>query len=448
MSDEDEVHLKKILGVKPGIYLAWLYSAILLVVCFFLFFFPGITRPGSMVTVTTEPEGAAFRVNDVYMGTSPCRVFVPEGRHTVELVLPGFTPVTKTETISSSLFGSLFFPRRHYIEGTLNAPLPVPVLAGEASDFAAWSFAGEPTAAWQIPLSLSNGAYLTGASAKDPKIRSEMNEIIKAAGRFGVTKAGLRDLIRAKALIDNGGIASSPISLLRSTGDIISWLQERPGASQWLAETIPGGAEISGSAWYMEQLMAGEALYEQETLAPFPAERLSLGPLSFDFLNGGTLAASNPFPRIVHLGGFWMSETEANPPDPGGITWDDAAAYCTRLSGLLPSSMQDWEVRLPTEAEWEYAAKSAWNWNSSPFTGLSDGLWEWCADPYVHLPFLPASGEAVEAVSSPERPVRGGAPANEVSAGFDTRSSLPPSTVSPFVSFRPVIALKNTAGAR
>jgi hypothetical protein len=495
LESEDQVRLKPILGLKPGIYLAVIYAAVLLVILFFMLIYPGIVRSGSVIILKTEPVGAALRVDGVYRGTAPENVFISKGVHVLELILPGFITERIECEIPGRLFASVLFPRRYPLEVTLTTADPEAVFITAARDYADWTFGGEPTAVWQVPLSLSEGAYRAGG--RQPE------ELLKASARFAVTGAALRDLIRAKTITDNGGLPPSPLSLTRSATDIMSFLSENPGGAVWLAETLPpeSAALVTSSSWYQKQLALSAAIGVQESLAPPPgsepaaslvppARRLSVGGLSFTGMAGGTLVQGEPFPFTVPIRGFMISENEvpasvftdfleANPQwrpdqrealaseelvtgnylvDDGSavgrtddisvtsISWYAAQAFCGWLGEQLPSSMNAYELRLPTEAEWEYAAKSVRRWKASgdaaEIRNMEDGAWEWCYDPYAPLAFIDAPG-AVTAIGSPERAVRGGSRLN--SAGSitpETRASLPPAFCSPFVSFRVVIAEK------
>ncbi|GHV15220.1 hypothetical protein FACS189491_12120 [Spirochaetia bacterium] len=169
MNEEDEVHLKPFLGLRPGIWLSIIYSAAILLILFFVLMYPGLSRPGSVVSVKAEPRGAAVRLDGVYMGTAPCEFFVPQGNHTLEIVLPGFESRKIERLIPGRIFFSLIFPRRISLTETLAANNPIGVLRDSAADYAAWTFAGEPTPSYQIPLSLSEGAYRIGPSLANPR---------------------------------------------------------------------------------------------------------------------------------------------------------------------------------------------------------------------------------------------------------------------------------------
>ncbi|MDR1898563.1 MAG: SUMF1/EgtB/PvdO family nonheme iron enzyme [Treponema sp.] len=464
-AEEDRVRLRPLFGVKPGHYLAVLYSLVLLLILFFVLWYPGLARPGSVAQVRSEPSGAAFRVDGVYRGTTPCDVFVPRGRHRLELSLPRFETLQWEAEFRGRVFGSRFLPLSHPVEGTLRAADPAAALALSAAEYAAWSFAGEPTAAWQIPQSLSEGAYRTGPQLEDGAGRDAAEGILMAAARFAVTRAALRDLSRAKFLADNGGRSPSPAGLYRSASDMLRYLSENPGFAETLAGLLPEDAvpALVESAWYRAAAAdgplpggtdAGGGGTESMPAAgvSMPAA-LRLGDINFvplpgkdgsaPFLIAAIEAPAAMFEQFVRERPQWGRDRLPDLIDKGlvngdylrpsegrtAVSWYAAAAFCDWLGESLPPSMAGWELRLPFEAEWEYAAVF--------LPGMTGGAWEWCAEPFAPLNFLPAPPEAVDAVGSPQRPVRGGA----VDPG--TRASLPPELCSPFVSFRPVIALRN-----
>jgi len=494
----DQVRLKPVFGVRPGVYLAWIYAAVLLAILFFVLVFPGMRRLGSVVVFSSEPSGAAIRVDGVYAGTSPARFFVPAGSRSVEVVLPGFEPAFSQHVIPRRVFGSWIFPRRYALSVTLFTDDPIGVLAMSAAEYAQWSFGGEATAAWQVPRTLSEGVYRIGAVAAG----EEAAEIIAASARFADTRVGLRELVRAKTLADGGGNSPSPAALARSVADILAFLDANPAGAQWLAGTLPANAAeaVTSSEWYRRRHAEIGRMVAGQSLAPNPAGvvpqdvglpvgQIRVGGLLFMGLGGGTLVQGEPFPHEVPVEPFLVS-TEQVPPSvfadfveanprwsranletlereglvtgdyladfgllaPGwgwtgtgiyAVSWFAARAFCEWLTGLLPDFLSGWEVRLPTEAQWEFAAKSARLWDN--FNGVfvpNGGSWEWTDDPFSPLPFFPAPERAVD---SPERSVRGGSWLSDAGVtGVETRAFLPPATSSPFVSFRPIIARKNT----
>ena len=192
--------------------------------------------------------------------------------------------------------------------------------------------------------------------------------------------------------------------------------------------------------------------------------------------------------NVVLDKGFFMSETECtqeqlemvmedNPSTQKGadkpvenISWDDAVEFCKKLTdrqrreGLLP---EGWAWRLPTEAEWEYAARAgnvggsngdllseAWyTANALGSThvvkskrankwGLYDMLgnvWEWCSDWYgdyprttVVDPLGPKTGHF--------RVVRGSSFNDSASLTRFAYRMRNPVSGSPSVGFRPVLS--------
>jgi len=457
---EDAIRLKPILGMRPGVYLAVIYSFILLLIIFFLLIFPGLLNPASQLTAKTQPAGAAVRVNDVYMGVSGSRIFLPNGTYTIEAVMPGFEKQAAVHSIKGRIFGSLFFPRREEIEFSLKTANPQAALALYAADFSEWTFGGEPTSTWQVPLSLSEGAYRLGPYAD----KDELNEILKAASRFANTRSALRDLIRAKALLDNLGNAPSPSALLSSISGFIAFLSENPGSAQWILSLLPANspaaAAIESSLWF------SSSSYSPAAILSGSVTRIEIAGLSFLNIPQAVIEtsgnpASNQNPVKInefyisdsavsqimfndfleenpqwkdHHTNYYPQELSLNPMENKdavtGVTWYAANAFCKWLSGFLPPSLADMEVRLPTENEWSAA--------SEVISGMRNPGWVWCDDPYAPLTFITAKPEAIEAVGSPEKSLRG----RQSYTSTETRAFLPPGSSSPFVTFRPVIAEK------
>jgi hypothetical protein len=502
MLPEDRVVLKPFRGIRPGLYLALLYSLGILLILYLILLHPGLVKPGTVFTVDSEPRGAAVRVDGVYLISTPGEVFIPRGSHEVEMVLPGFEPYRETVRAGGRLFGSLLVPRRGSLDGTLRSPDLPGAFAREAADYAAWSFAGEATAVYQVPRSLSEGAYRT-AFAAGAEDRQSLEAALAAGARFAQTRAGLRDLVRAAYLLDQGGLAPSPLALAGSAGKILAGLSGIPGAAAWLAETLPpeSAARVKASPWYAAGEEAAAALRAGEGRLPGPGGRLSLKSLRFREIPGGAFVSGGIFPRERIVEDFFIAETGTGlslweeflrevpawgpdraaalaeeelagpgylaggeggygPPGPvSGVSWHAARAFCQWLSAALPPGREGWEVRLPLEAEWEYAARVLAGAGPGEEAGEGSlygesGYWEWCEDPFAPLDFFPAGESAgaaagagaVQSIGSPERPVRGGSWINPPgSAGPGVRASLPPSSASPFVSFRPVIARRRGA---
>jgi len=440
---DDKVELKPLLGMRPGIYLTILYSIILLIGLFFLLIFPGLKNPGAILQLKTEPDGAAIRVDGIYMGTSmnvyAQEIFVPKGSHTLQAVLPGFESESSDVQIPGRVFGSLFFPLRYPVEFTLKPNNSQSAFALAAADFASWSFGGEPTSAWQIPLSLSEGAYRAGPYADDKDA-----QILTAAARFAVTRAALRDLIRAKMLLDNNGLSPSPASLAVSVSDILAFLSENPESAEWLASLLPpeSAAVIKASAWYKNMLSA-EKKNIQNTNRPASARSVYFG---LNFIGNTksniseTVVPQYLYQSFLNENPKWKDEQDklfsqetSGAGEITGVSWNAAQAFCQWLTGRLPPQMAAYEARLPTEAELEYA-------EAAGILIKSKAGWEWCADPFAPLKFIKAPREAVIAAGSPERTLY-----NLQAAGTqENRTSLPPGFSSPFVTFRLVIAEKNS----
>jgi formylglycine-generating enzyme len=139
-------------------------------------------------------------------------------------------------------------------------------------------------------------------------------------------------------------------------------------------------------------------------VSPF---RLARAPVTREDYQSFLDASGHPAPP------FWGEPAFAHSRTPAvGPSWDDAVAFCD-----WASEHEGFEVRLPSEAEWECAARSGWDdwsvqypWGNEPpeslpdysrrwlqgpepvdaypslhplgFLGLGENVHEWCADWY------------------------------------------------------------------
>ncbi|MDR2446181.1 MAG: SUMF1/EgtB/PvdO family nonheme iron enzyme [Treponema sp.] len=476
---EDRVHLKPLFGVRPGVYLAGLYGVVILIILFFVLLYPGLKNPGGLLIVTTKPEGAAIWVDGVYQAASPATVFVPQGRRRVSVSLPSFTEWREEIDVTGRAFASLLFPKKTLIAVTLETPDPAAVLNEGAAEYAMWSFAGEPTAIYQIPLSLSEAAYRAAfATQGNAAALSAMNQTLEAASRFTSTAAGARDLIRSKYLVDNTGLSPSPLTLISSAQDTLSFLSKNPDSAAALASLVPPelASVVTDSAWYKKRMANGNAARNvTQTLSAdngvvakttttvgttavngalfyaIPKGTLSQGNRVFT-IEAFSIAAADVSPSsweaFLAANPEWKKENIANLVSQGfatedyleenaetasvtGVSWYAAKAYCAWLSTFLEDA--DYEARLPYEQEWEYAAVNDLLHTAQP----ADDPAVWCEDHFAPLNAISAKSESIAAVGSPERSVRGGKYMK-----LESRGSLPPDFCAPFVSFRPVIAKK------
>lgn len=190
---------------------------------------------------------------------------------------------------------------------------------------------------------------------------------------------------------------------------------------------------------------------------------------------------------LVSLAAFWIADTEVTQADftkvmgrnPSAfrgadlpvetVTWDEAKRYCEILTGMeraLNRLPLDWEYRLPTEFEWEYACLAN---QKAPPVDLDDYCWhqenaektthparskqpnawklynmpgnvnEWCLDWIGRTPF--ANGDNDNAGAPPLKACRGGSWAQPLE-NCSPRWSIPIQTTNAtnIIGFRPVLA--------
>lgn len=475
---QDKVTLKPLFGIQPGIYLAVVYSVILLGLLFLLLIYPGMVKRGSLYTIQTEPSGAAIRVDEVYQGTSPCTIFISEGKRTITAVMPGFNPEERTETVRGRLFASKLVPIHKTVVLDLKAEDYLLPVIEAAKSYATWTFAGEPSATYQVPLFLSEGMYRGAYTAAKAGMREDLRNLLAGTARFASTSLALKDLSRAVFFTESAGQAPSSVSALAAVQNALSYLSDNPGAALWLGSALPSDSVqvLTGSDWYKASLDKIQKIKSNSKDEPVRlGNRITIGPLRFRqiilsdreiFYMAEEEVGQNAWNSFIAEHPEWSKDQTNqliskglvgpdylqkpdNPSYPGnavpGISHYAAEAFCKWLDTKVPTALQKTEgetlqVRLPTENEWYIAAS---HFGNKEFDSIIGGLWEWCADPFVPYPDLSAPEKIRKMIGSSEYVVKGGSWANTTeSIQAETRASLPPDSSTPFVGFRPVFAVE------
>jgi formylglycine-generating enzyme required for sulfatase activity len=536
------VKLKPILGVQPGVYLTVLLGLVLALMVFFFLFYPGLRNPGAYVTVDVEPGNASIIVDGTFAGTAPGTIFVRNGNRKIEVKRGFYSIGSRAIDIKGRIFATLIFPSRlslafelsvSDLDGLISASLDdfsrnphIPQIVSDAS-WAAYGVRNDVTAADD------RRRLYDFLETCMPFITSEnqLMEMVKAAGRvasFGtfLSPTGflslVREGIRIKEKHDTSpawllfSLSSAHAASLGATPWVISHIaQYRESLSQYFQANL-GTAALSGAAGGGLVRLGGIAFRSvpQGILVMGKDDNLeSLGknrdallahPVSVaSFLLAETETTNREFETfvrdvpewkpsnrdaLVHRGAVtdtYLSDWQSDAPPAGkedspvsSVSYDAARAYCawltTRIQGALPGSI----ARLPTEAEWEWAARGQLRGMPYPLgekpgnavffqtgitgpsrAGMSEpngyglrdmmgNLWEWCADGYGPSAYLLASLDPLKSVrlsgvqfDTYEKVVRGGGWANQKElVKVYTRGSQPRDWCTPYLGFRVAVS--------
>ena len=489
VTDDDiesaNVHLKPILGIAPGRYLAAGGLLLIAVVLFLLLVMPGLKNPGTVYTFSSAPSGAAVFVDGSFAGATPCDLFLSKGDHDIRVSQPSFSEANVSRVVPGRLFASLFFPRRESVRIRLSLADGGGLWRDAVKEFSAWNLSGDPSSVWQAPPTLESAAQARFAdgSAQAPSWE-ERRDFVLAAARVTTGTASAEELIRAAAFVFGSGNLESP-DVAEGWRKIFSEVPEFSALLSELApeasRSLPLGSDVKRSAAvpptpsrfqspslvvrsvrFLSVSTDGSTpfyLAEKETTvreySAFLRENSRWAPANRDALIAEGLVTED------YLAGF----LESDPDEPvSGVSWYAASAYAGWLNGSAPSGLT---ATLPGEAEWERASRAGGStgapiWlgeerrgpaaagierkDRAGFSDLMGNLWEWCADSYAVHPEIGRT--AALRFPSSERSVRGGCWANPPGSVTETtRGSFPPEWCSPFLGFRVALYPSGSLGA-
>ncbi len=230
----------------------------------------------------------------------------------------------------------------------------------------------EPPSARRADLGTAYDALVLKALAKAPTDRyasvKEFGDAIRAAAQppappVPPAAQPPAPAARASWFASVKGLADTISKALRPKGppDFVPGMALRPGDQYGLP--LPGGARLAFAHCPPGTFLMGSPTYEQGRSAGETQHRVAL-TTAFGIGVGPVTRAE--FALFVEETKYRtraeIANDKANWRDPGfkqtdahpvvGVSWNDAGAFCAWASNVCQR-----EVRLPTEAEWEYACR-------------------------------------------------------------------------------------------
>ena len=215
----------------------------------------------------------------------------------------------------------------------------------------------------------------------------------------------------------------------------------------YLVQVLPPDGPSSGNVELPGALAASAAVFvrlESEPTSPPPLPGLAWVPAGTFWMGSpadeyGRDDDESPLHEVTISRGFWIGTREVtqaeylaemgtnsshftsangfaatlqNPAEQ--VSWADATNYCGRLTRRLQAEgalAPGLRVRLPTEAEWEYAARAgtrtAYNFGTGLTTNLANFDWKWEHDTtkgFIHHPNNPFPAMTLPVGSFPANP--------------------------------------------
>ncbi|MEW5818209.1 MAG: SUMF1/EgtB/PvdO family nonheme iron enzyme, partial [Spirochaetota bacterium] len=417
--EEIKVKLKPVLGIKPGIYLTVFYGIIVLVVLWALLFLPGMSKNGSVTSLISHPAHAAVYIDGAYAGTTPCSVFIPKGKHVILFKKPFFTTREVNQHIPGKIFASLLIPSKVKLEEVLTIEDFHGLLAWVYQELSEWALIERVHSGYQVPpllIDLVKDLYSLDASVSE---KQAYEALLIAAARNISNEFLLRDYIKAFSLFDSKDTVLTPGSLTASIRRALKMKDTYRNAPFWFFSilSLDMQKKLEANRWFKDFAAAyldGLNTFTAVNQSPKPdISKINFLGLTFSKVPGGKyimgtdskrgdmniLSKGIELPHEVIVDSFYMLNMEVTQEqflrfldsvpewkpenrkvllEKGLVSedyladWDPkvkgampvafvsyyaAKAYCEWLNLSLPPEMGQYEVRLPKEEEWEYAAQ-------------------------------------------------------------------------------------------
>jgi formylglycine-generating enzyme required for sulfatase activity len=286
-----------------------------------------LNRAAARLTVTTEPPGASVTVDDVFQGVTPIEIsLAPDREHELTLSKGGFELHTREVELGA---GS-----REHLTVELN-PLLGMVRFTSRPTGAEVLVNGQPRGRTDLELELAEQTYQV--ELRLPGHLPHTTMITPRSGTIGRVEA---------VLLSEEAAARKPPTVTSPQGVEL--------------KLIEGGRFTAGASRRVPGRRANETLRKIEITRPYYLAVREVSNREF-----------REFSKGHRSGGIGSTNLEIDHHPVVRVSWDDAARYCNWLSekeslppvyaerngAMVPRSPPPAGYRLPTEAEWAWAAR-------------------------------------------------------------------------------------------
>lgn len=525
---DHRVRLRTVAGIAPGTYLTVLYGCAVAALLFAILVLPGLRWSGTVIEFTSSPPGATVSVDGRFAGVTPRAVRVAAGARTVTVAKDYFHPRELPLEVGGRILLSWPLPRRD----ALNVEL-APADAQGLLRHALLDLARNPTVA-RIVTDAADDLVLAGEPSLELGERLLRNAMLliedeaglaallaahaRLAGGSPPSAAGLRLLLRdlARLAADSPNVPLWFAALLpqqpRTELLASDWYGAAAEQGRRLAAEQPAAAgptespddTVTAAGMVFHRIPAGTFVMgdarrltgEQEPVLPFETWPHRLAVESYYLQQREVTKAA--FARFVAARPEWSPANRAalvargvvaqdyladweNGAPPAGrerepvvyVSAPAAEAFAAWVGEQLAAAPNGghWQVRLPSEAQWEYAARGGLHGRLYPGGDRAEGhvaapgagllpagysppngyglqdmlgnVWEWTADWYSPTRYLFAAGGAAAPPAhallevGSRRAVRGGAFTSDPRVvTVHTRGSQPAEWCTPVLGFR------------
>lgn len=311
--------------------------------------------PDGSLAITSTPAGAAVIVGGKTVATTPAQIDLRPGTHTIHVARDGYAEATLTTAIQSGITS----------EATVTLSPLLGKLTIHSVPNGATVYSGDQELG-RTPLTVELPATEHAFTLRRPGF---VSDTFKFAVRHGLELSVTRELVRDRQLAP---ITAAERQALRAE-DLPNRIETATG---YPLRLVHPGTFTMGAGRDDPHRAPDEASRDVTITYPFYIGEHEVSNLEF-----------RSFRENFSSGSYRGFNLDADDRPAVNVSWDDAARYCNWLSsleGLNPAYAEQPDgsmvsirpftngYRLPTEAEWEYAAQLA--------AGTKTALFPWGSD--------------------------------------------------------------------